>query len=75
MKRLRYYFTVLMMMFVVQLVSAQPMQTGKEDPSDFMNGSGKIYVVLAVVVVIVAGLLLYVINLDKKISKLEKEMK
>jgi len=38
-----------------------------------MSGSGKIYVVMAVAVVIVLGLLIYVINLDRKISKLEKE--
>ncbi|CAN5611845.1 hypothetical protein BH11BAC5_BH11BAC5_35520 [soil metagenome] len=38
-----------------------------------MRSNGKIYVVLAVCVTILAGLLLYVASIDRKISKLEKE--
>jgi hypothetical protein len=40
--------------------------------TDFMRSNGKIYVVVAVVVVIVLGIFIYLMNLDKKISKLEK---
>ncbi|ANI90530.1 hypothetical protein A9P82_00455 [Arachidicoccus ginsenosidimutans] len=51
-------------------------QSGSTNTStDFMNSNGKIYVVLAVVLVILIGLFLYLFNLDKKISKLEKESK
>jgi len=39
---------------------------------DFMRSNGKVYVVMAVVVTIVFGLFLYLISLDRKISKLEK---
>lgn len=46
-------------------------QTNPE-PEDFMNSNGKIYVVMVVVIIIVLGILIYLINLDKKISKLEK---
>jgi hypothetical protein len=42
---------------------------------DFMESSGKIYVVMAVVVVIVCGLFLYLISLDRKISKIERNSK
>jgi heme exporter protein D len=38
-----------------------------------MRSNGKIYVVLAVCVTILAGLLLYVASIDRKIGKLEKE--
>lgn len=38
-----------------------------------MRSEGKIYVVMAVVITILAGLLLYLIRLDRKITKLEKE--
>ena len=38
----------------------------------FMRTEGKIYVVLAVVTTILAGLILYIVRLDRKISKLEK---
>jgi CcmD family protein len=43
-----------------------------ESQSNFMTSNGKIFVVMAVVVVIVLGLFLYLVNLDRKISKLEK---
>ncbi|MFT4153051.1 CcmD family protein [Parafilimonas sp.] len=51
---------------------SQQMNLTQEEPTDFMNGNGKIFVVMAVVVVIVTGLFIYLINLDRKISKLEK---
>jgi hypothetical protein len=40
--------------------------------ADAMRSNGKIYVVIAVILTILAGLILYVIRLDRKISKLEK---
>jgi len=45
------------------------------DQTNFMTSDGKIFVVVAVVVVIVIGLFLYLFNLDRKISKLEKNIK
>ena len=54
---------------------AQQMNYSTEEPTDFMNSSGKIYVVMAVVTIIVLGLFLYLINLDRKIKKLEKDSK
>lgn len=41
---------------------------------DFMRSNGKIYVVVAVVVTIVAGIFLFLVNLDRKISRLEKQL-
>lgn len=38
-----------------------------------LRADGKIYVVLAVAVTILLGLIVYVIRLDRKITKLEKE--
>lgn len=52
---------------------AQNMDTKTEDPSDFMRSNGKIYVVVACVVVIVLGIYIYLINLDRKIRKLENK--
>ena len=54
---------------------AQQMNYSTEEPTDFMNSNGKIYVVMAVVIIIVLGLFLYLVNLDKKIKKLEKDSK
>ena len=51
---------------------AQQMDHSTEEPSDFMSSNGKIFVVMAVVVIIVLGLFFYLLNLDRKIKKLEK---
>jgi|ADGO01.1.fsa_nt_gi hydrogenase-4 membrane subunit HyfE len=45
-----------------------------QDPHAGLRAGGKIYVVLAVAVTILVGLLLYVIRLDRKITKLEKKL-
>ncbi|MBI5372208.1 MAG: CcmD family protein [Sphingobacteriales bacterium] len=41
--------------------------------ADTMRSNGRIYVVVAVVLTILTGLILYVARLDKKISRLEKD--
>jgi len=40
--------------------------------ADQLRANGKIYVVVAVLLVILAGLILYVARLDRKITRLEK---
>ena len=45
-----------------------------ENP-DFMRSTGKIYVVIAVLCVIFIGIVLFLINLDRKIARLENEVK
>ena len=40
--------------------------------ADTMRSNGRIYVVVAVVLTILIGLILYVFRIDRKISKLEK---
>jgi CcmD family protein len=42
--------------------------------ADQFRKDGKIYVVVAVVCVILIGLFVYLISIDKKIGKLEKEL-
>lgn len=41
--------------------------------ADSMRSNGRIYVVVAVALSIMAGLILYVFRLDRKMSRLEKE--
>lgn len=38
-----------------------------------MRSNGRIYVVIAVILVILAGLIFYLVRLDRKIGKLEKQ--
>lgn len=48
-------------------------QTTNAEEMDMMRSNGKIYVVVGVVVTILLGLFIYLFNLDRKISKLEKK--
>ncbi len=43
--------------------------------ADVMRSEGKIYVVVAGLVIIVAGFLAYLFSLDRKVTQLEKEVK
>ena len=42
--------------------------------ADSMRSEGKIYVVILVVAIVFTGLVIFAINSDRKISKLEKEV-
>ena len=55
-------------------VIAQQEVNNAVEMADALRNSGKIYVVVLVVTVILTGLILYLIRLDKKVSKLEKEV-
>lgn len=43
--------------------------------ADIMRQNGKIYVVVGVIFVIFAGITVYLLRLDKKVTQLEKELK
>ena len=63
------YFTTLALFFLcLTNLLAQD-----ADP-DFMRSMGKMYVVVAVIVVIFLGIVLYVARLDRKITKLEDQI-
>ena len=47
---------------------------GEPEMADALRQSGKIYVVVLVLVIIVTGLLVYLIRLDGKVSRLEREV-
>lgn len=61
-----------LLMLVVTATSALA-QASPTPMADLMRSEGRIYVVIAVILTILAGLLIYLIRLDRKISKLEKE--
>lgn len=58
--------------FFSLLVFAQ--ERPKVEMADVMRSNGKIYVVVAVILTIFAMLIIYLIRLDRKISKLEKNI-
>ena len=58
------------MLIISLLMNAQEEKTGMADQ---MRSNGRIYVVVAVVVLILLGLILYLARIDRKVSRLEKE--
>lgn len=42
--------------------------------ADFMRSIGKIYVVVAVILVLFIGIFIFLINIDRKLSKLETQI-
>ena len=59
--------SILTFIFLVFFANTQDVKM-----ADIMKENGKIYVVIAVMLTILGGLVLYLIRLDRKISKLEK---
>lgn len=50
-------------------------QNTEPEMADVMYSNGKIFVVVGVVAIIFAGIVVYLIMIDRKVSKLEKERK
>lgn len=70
MKRLTALFTFFAFVLTTFNTSAQ----SEVEMADTMRSSGKIYVVVAILVLILVGLFLYVFLMDRKISKLEEKV-
>ena len=65
---------IILSSFFVTFAFTQDFNKGeKAEMADAMRSNGKIYVVVVVVLIILIGLIGYVISLDRKISRLEKE--
>jgi hypothetical protein len=70
MKSIKNITLLMMAMLFSTIIFAQDK---KVEMADTMRDNGRIYVVVAVVLTILIGLILYVVRLDKKMSRLEKE--
>jgi CcmD family protein len=56
-------------------MQAQVTDPQKQYTAFDMRHNGKIYVVVGVILIIFIGIILYLVRLDRKITKLEKENK
>jgi hypothetical protein len=72
MDKLKRIGLVIALCMLQRMAFAQNVADSTNQSTDFMRTNGKIYVVVAVVVVIVLGIFIFLLNLDRKISKLEK---
>ena len=62
-------FTLMLLTLTVNLFA----QTANVEMADAMRSSGKIYVVVACIVIILLGLLAYLFALDRRLKMLEKK--
>jgi heme export protein D (CcmD) len=72
MSKLKSSATLFCLLLLTLLCAAQD-DGNKVDMADTMRSNGRIYVVVAVVLLILIGLFLYLVRLDRKITKMEKE--
>jgi CcmD family protein len=73
-----YFFIALLLSSGSQLLAQMSVQDSDYgntaiEMADVFRQDGKIYVVVGIIVLIFIGLLMYLITIDRKLSKLEKE--
>ena len=64
---------ILLLLIITNAVLVFAQNNKPVEMADVMRSNGKIYVVVAICLTILIGLFLYVWNIDRKISKMEKE--
>lgn len=67
-------FATLFIVFCSAILYAQAPGDEHIEMADRLKADGKIYVVIGVVLIIVIGLFIYLFSIDRKVSKLEKEL-
>lgn len=60
-------------LFLLSFVSSFAQQPNQVEMADAFRSSGKIYVVIATIVIIFIGLAIYLFSIDRRLKKLEKE--
>jgi len=56
-------------------ISENDYQNSTVEMADVMRSEGKIYVLVGIIGIVFAGLLVYVINTDRKVTRIEKALK
>ncbi len=63
---------ILSLLCMLQAFALFAQDSNNTTMADTMRSNGRIYVVVAVVVTILIGLILYMVRIDRKLGKLEK---
>jgi hypothetical protein len=66
---------LLLLSFVMILSTGFSFGQSDVEMADIMRSNGKIYVVVAVAAIVMTGLIIYMITLDRKITSIEKKLK
>jgi len=63
----------LLLMLILSFTSAFAQKKQPVEMADVLRSSGKIYVVVTVIVIVFVGLAIYLFSIDRRLKKLEKE--
>jgi len=72
---LRLFFSVTGILTVFFVQAQDSLKNEKPQMADAMRSNGKIYVVVAVLLIILAGLFLYLFQTDRKLTRIEQKIK
>ncbi len=67
------FLKIIFLFFLIVTSLAASAQTSDVDMADLMRENGKIYVVISVLSVILAGFIINLILVDRRLKKLEKQ--
>ena len=73
--KMKKLLSLITLLFTTVTLFAQDTTANEPEMADKLYADGRIYVVVAVVATIFTGIIVYLINLDSKLSKLEKQLK
>ncbi|MDN5287398.1 MAG: CcmD family protein [Mucilaginibacter sp.] len=62
-----------LLLFLLSFSAAFAQQSTAVEMDDVLRSSGKIYVVVLTIVIIFAGLAIYLFSIDRRLKKIEKE--
>jgi protein-S-isoprenylcysteine O-methyltransferase Ste14 len=65
--------SIALIIFLLSFVTAFAQQTQSVEMADAFRSSGKIYVVIATIVIIFIGLAISLFSIDRRLRKIEKE--
>lgn len=65
---------VSLVLFLVGVLINQTAFAQDAEMADGMRASGKIYVVVGIILIVVIGLVVYLFMMDKKLTRIEKQL-
>ncbi|TSJ39488.1 CcmD family protein [Mucilaginibacter corticis] len=65
--------SLILLLLLLSFVTTFAQQPQSVEMADAFRSSGKIYVVIATIVIIFAGLSIYLFSIDRRLKKIEKE--
>ena len=55
-------------------INEEDYRNDKVEMADRLRADGKIYVLVGIILIVFAGFVVYMVNLDRKVTQLEKEL-